>query len=409
MKKEILTSLATASLLVGCGVSSTDSDHKPQTTQQETKVWVDKTAPVLSLSDKTFTTKVGQFLDLEQVSATDDTDGILEVVKTGEVDFTKAGTYKVVYSAKDSAGNSSKITHTYIVEAEVIAPIVDPKPALKPEPAKRPQKDTIAPVLSLGDKTFTTKVGQALTLETVSAKDDKDGVVEVVKTGEVDFTKAGTYKVVYTASDSAGNTSKITHTYIVEKKEVLDPKPNTAPTKPSITGLADITFGESINPTCNSTDLENDSLTYTYFVDGVEVKLPYKATTTWTKTFKCIVSDGKEEVSSEQTFKVKEKVNKAPTLNLTLTGPNSNNESRTDVNVVFDATWSVDNDWTIVKMTILKDWTKIYSWTSLTYTYTPISGRLPNTDLWEYREFTIVIEDNKWKTTSTTKTISFYI
>ncbi len=177
------------------------------------------------------------------------------------------------------------------------------------------QLDKTAPVLSSKNKTFTTTVGKSLVLETISANDDKDGIVDVIKTGNVDFNTIGTYKIVYSASDTAGNTSKITHTYIVQEVKT-SPKPhpekpvekiNHAPTKPTIVWLTDITLWEKINPTCSASDEDNNNLTYTYFVDDVEVNLPYEVTTIWTKTFKCVVSDKKEEVSSEQTFEVKEK------------------------------------------------------------------------------------------------------
>jgi len=78
----------------------------------------DTTAPALSSTTQTFTTTVGTPLTLENVTATDDTDGSVTVTQSGTVDFNTVGTYTVTYSATDTAGNSSSITHTYVVEAE---------------------------------------------------------------------------------------------------------------------------------------------------------------------------------------------------------------------------------------------------------------------------------------------------
>lgn len=75
--------------------------------------------------------------------------------------------------------------------------------------------DTKAPILSSIDKTFNTTLNVPLVLETVTATDNVDGIIAVVRTGTVDFTTAGTYNVVYTATDSSNNVSTITHVYVV--------------------------------------------------------------------------------------------------------------------------------------------------------------------------------------------------
>ncbi|MDQ7023588.1 MAG: DUF5011 domain-containing protein [Candidatus Gracilibacteria bacterium] len=166
---------------------------------------LDTTTPVLSLGDNTFTSTVGTAITLETVTATDNVDGSVTVVQSGDtVDSNTVGTYNVVYTATDTAGNESTIIHTYVVEA---APVLD----------------TTAPVLSLGDNTFTSTVGTAITLKTVTATDNVDGSVTVVQSGDtVDSNTVGTYNVVYTATDTAGNESTIIHTYVVEAAPVLD-------------------------------------------------------------------------------------------------------------------------------------------------------------------------------------------
>lgn len=75
--------------------------------------------------------------------------------------------------------------------------------------------DIIAPVLSSSSQTFMTTIGNDLTLETVTATDEKDGNVTVVQSGTVDFDTEGSYEITYTATDEAGNSASITHTYEV--------------------------------------------------------------------------------------------------------------------------------------------------------------------------------------------------
>ncbi|MBS9782290.1 MAG: hypothetical protein KGV43_00600 [Arcobacter sp.] len=83
---------------------------------------LDNTAPVLSSTNKTFTTTVGTPLEFVDVTANDDVDGVVDVVKDGEdrVNFNKVGIYTVKYSASDSAGNTSSIKHIYTVKVPVV-------------------------------------------------------------------------------------------------------------------------------------------------------------------------------------------------------------------------------------------------------------------------------------------------
>ena len=85
-------------------------------------------------------------------------------------------------------------------------------------------KDTQAPTLSSTSQTFTSTVGEEIILETVTASDNIDSIVTVVQSGDsVDNNTVGTYEVVYTATDTAWNSSSIIHTYNVTEV------PNTAP------------------------------------------------------------------------------------------------------------------------------------------------------------------------------------
>lgn len=54
-------------------------------------------------------------------------------------------------------------------------------------------------------------------METVTATDNRDGKLNVDVDGTVDFNTIGLYTITYTATDSSGNSSKLTHIYNVEK------------------------------------------------------------------------------------------------------------------------------------------------------------------------------------------------
>ena len=81
-------------------------------------------------------------------------------------------------------------------------------------------KDVTAPELRLnGDATITMAVGTEFVDPGYTATDDYDGDVtsKVVISGSVDNSKAGTYELTYTVSDTAGNTTSKKRTIIFEK------------------------------------------------------------------------------------------------------------------------------------------------------------------------------------------------
>lgn len=87
---------------------------------------------------------------------------------------------------------------------------------LSAENATQPTKeaDTEPPVIS-GVKNRTFNIGDTVTYTSgVSAKDNVDGEVEVeVDKSAVDVKKAGSYKVIYKATDKAGNTARAEATF----------------------------------------------------------------------------------------------------------------------------------------------------------------------------------------------------
>ena len=115
------------------------------------------------------------------------------VTKTGTIDLTKNGDYKVTFTAVDSYGNKSSKTATLSVKTEFNPPKFK------------------------GLTTITSERGKKIDYRTgVSAIDKADGAVEFnYDDSKVNINKEGTYKVTYTAKDKSGNTAKGSRTVII--------------------------------------------------------------------------------------------------------------------------------------------------------------------------------------------------
>lgn len=120
------------------------------------------------------------------VASASDLSGEVTVQFARQPDTDTLGTQTVTVEAKDSHGNVSKAE----VQIEVIA-------------------DTEAPVINFSGSLTLGKNSDPDYLKGVSAYDAHDGVCEVTcDASAVDLGKAGTYKIVYTAKDAAGNAAQ---------------------------------------------------------------------------------------------------------------------------------------------------------------------------------------------------------
>ncbi len=144
----------------------------------------DRIAPVITLKGaSTMELTLGQKYTEKGAIANDDKDGPLKVsIDTHSLNIQKVGDYKVKYTARDSSFNSTTVERTVIVVA----------------------KDTTKPVITITTPD-TIKEGESLT-PSATAIDNIDGTIPV----SIDFSKvktsvAGTYNVIYTAVDKAGN------------------------------------------------------------------------------------------------------------------------------------------------------------------------------------------------------------
>ncbi len=244
----------------------------------------DTTPPVITLrGEKEMTITQGDSFRDPGASAYDNVDGKVNVMINGTVDTNRAGTYKLTYIAKDSAGNTAEATRIVkVIKKDTTPPVltlkgnaemtvtqgdsfVDPGATayddrdgkvavrvsgsvdtsrtgtytlkysatdksgntayavrtVKVVPKVVEESDATPPVITLkGAATMTVTQGDSFTDPGASAYDDKDGSVDVVVSGRVDTSKVGTYTLTYTATDSAGNRATATRTVKVIKKEV---------------------------------------------------------------------------------------------------------------------------------------------------------------------------------------------
>tara|TARA_B110000444_G_scaffold261390_1_gene313125 strand:+ start:1834 stop:3243 length:1410 start_codon:yes stop_codon:yes gene_type:complete len=129
-------------------------------------------------------------------TATDLDDGDLTslVIVSGTVDTSITGAYPITYTVIDSDGNSISITRTVVVSLD------------------------IPPVITLtGSPTINITLGDDFTDPGATAKDNKDGdlTASLTTSGTVDTSNVGTYSIVYSVSDSGGNSTSLIRTVIV--------------------------------------------------------------------------------------------------------------------------------------------------------------------------------------------------
>jgi hypothetical protein len=119
------------------------------------------------------------------------------VTSSGTVDTFTVGSYTIIYSATDAAGNTGTATRTVNV------------------------KDTTAPVITVsGDNPASVDLDATYTDAGASAT-DLSGDITVISSGTVDTSIVGTYTITYSATDESGNTATATREVIVEEPKVV--------------------------------------------------------------------------------------------------------------------------------------------------------------------------------------------
>jgi len=240
--------------------------------------------------------------------ATDSEDGDItnDVVISGDtVDTLNAGTYNIVYTVFDSAGLGTSVTRIVTVEAQNLLPTI----ILLPDAAG----DT-SPI------TFNTQDGGVWTDPGATATDPEDGDLtnDIVRTCstldnfdgtiQADASLVGTHNIVYTVTDSKGESSTMTRVLHV----INDQAPTlTLNAMPSGTIDGNIILGtEWVDPGYTATDTEDGNLNNAVVISGDIVD----TSTVGTYTITYSVTDGSgQTVTVTRTVNV---VNTEPTITL---------------------------------------------------------------------------------------------
>ncbi|KRT57715.1 protein of unknown function (DUF5011) [endosymbiont of Ridgeia piscesae] len=158
---------------------------------------VDSSDPVITLEgDNPVAIEAGTpFID-PGASAEDDVDGDItdRILVDGEVDVETAGSYQLTYTVSDSAGNTATVIRT----VDVVA--------------------ASAPIIALlGDNPYEVELGVEFSDPGATANDAFDGDISdrIEVTGSVDSGSVGSYMLVYSVSDNAGNSTEEMRTVLV--------------------------------------------------------------------------------------------------------------------------------------------------------------------------------------------------
>ncbi len=223
----------------------------------------DNTAPVVTLNGaSTVVVDLCGYYNELGATATDNVDGNITANVTNDGNLVPfgtlltagtAGTYTITYSVTDGAGNTGTATRTVIIQDN-------------------------GPVITVdGGNTLTIEVCDAYTNPGASAFDNCDGFVSVTATGAVDNLTAGSYTIIYTATDGNSNISRDTLIVTVNADQtppvvtltgssttyvyLSDPYTDQLPTATDCSGIASITSNAA--SVVNVTTAGSYTVTYT--------------------------------------------------------------------------------------------------------------------------------------------------
>ena len=191
-------------------VTVTDAAGNASEYEAVLSVFVDNGQPQLSGVEALFT-YIGTEPDyLANVTAMDDRDMALDIlVDTSRVDLSAIGTYDIVYSVTDAAGNTTTAPATVTITDDNVPPTI------------------------LGVHDISLYLGSAASYRSgVEVRDDKDSAPKLeVDSSQVDLSTPGTYPLVYTARDMTGNETRMEVTVTVAEKPNTYVEPETIEAK----------------------------------------------------------------------------------------------------------------------------------------------------------------------------------
>ena len=168
-------------------------------------VFIDSGAPQIAGVAPIFTYIGTEPEYLAGVTAMDDKDMDLQIlVDKSKVDLNAVGTYDIVYSVTDAAGNTTTVPSTVTVTDDNTPPTIK------------------------GVHSISLYLGSAVSYRSgVVVTDDKDPSPKLeVDSSQVDLSNPGTYPLVYTARDMTGNETRleVTVTVVEKPSSYVDPE-----------------------------------------------------------------------------------------------------------------------------------------------------------------------------------------
>ncbi len=185
---------------VGPSSTSTQTQSAPpvSTPQSSASRPVDRQAPIITgVQDQTVYN--GEPLNLQKgVTVSDDLDtNPILTIDDGGLELSKAGSYTVTYTATDAAGNVSTVTATITVICDDQAP----------------QIFGVNKLSIYQGSTVSYRKGIIIT-------DDQDPFPRLtIDSSAVNMEVPGTYEVIYTATDAAGNATSVSTTITIREKQ----------------------------------------------------------------------------------------------------------------------------------------------------------------------------------------------
>lgn len=241
------------------GYISNDNEDKKDTTTTKK----DTEKPVITINgEKEVIINEGSNYTDEGATAMDNIDGdITSKIKTeNHVDVSEPGSYTVVYTVTDKAGNKAEATRKVTVVSTPKTTTSKKTTTTKKQSGgstiTKPkttttQKVTTPPTITLkGSSYITLDVGDKWNDPGYSAKDAKgsDITSRVSVSGTVNTSNAGTYRITYYVTDSYGNSSSKSRTVVVKSNYVKLQSISLTPNTLNISVGSSATLIVSFNP-----------------------------------------------------------------------------------------------------------------------------------------------------------------
>ncbi len=244
--------------------------------------------------------KAGEIYVDAGAEAIDDVDGNLTsfIETSGDVNTSEPGVYPVVYSVSDKAGNKASAVRTVNVIKRENPP---------------PVEDKIAPVITiLGNNPVAINLGAEYVDYGATAIDETDGDITsaIISSSNVNTAVAGSYAVLYSVSDKAGNNTTDTRTVDVKAPVPPPPPPSTDITAPDVSivdPVSETTLSSVVVLRVYSVDTSMSSAPASgvkqvqFYVDGSPVGSPVLALPYMYVLDTTLYSDGEHKIGASAT------------------------------------------------------------------------------------------------------------